>query len=112
MSEVKEKNIPLAIGLNFILPGLGYMYMGKVIVGIGALLLIVALYFTTALIYLFSTWVVMNAIMAIDMVILGNKRKKDVQDKLMTKCPQCAEMIMKEAKICKHCQSDQTPQPA
>jgi len=112
MSEVKEKNIPLAIGLNFILPGLGYMYMGKVIVGIGALLLIVAMYFTTAIIYLFFTWVFMNAIMAIDMVILGNKRKKDVEGKLMAKCPQCAEMIMKEAKICKHCQTEQAPQPA
>lgn len=34
MAEIKEKSIPLAIGLNLLLPGLGYMYMGKIIVGI------------------------------------------------------------------------------
>ena len=34
MSKIKEKSVPLAIGLNFLLPGLGYMYMGKVILGI------------------------------------------------------------------------------
>jgi len=38
MSELKEKSIPLAIGLNFLLPGVGYMYMGKVVVGIAAML--------------------------------------------------------------------------
>ena len=54
MSAPKEKNIPLAIGLNLVLPGLGYMYMGKVVVGIAALLLIIAIYKTCAFAGIFS----------------------------------------------------------
>ena len=110
MSELREKNVPLAIGLNFLLPGLGYMYMGKVIVGIAALLLIIGIYAVYAFSGLVMTWVVMNIIMMIDMFILGGKNKKIIEDKTMMKCPQCAEMIKKEANICKHCKSDFYPQ--
>jgi TM2 domain-containing membrane protein YozV len=112
MSEIKEKSVPLAIGLNFLLPGLGYMYMGKVIVGIAALFLIIGIYAVYALIGLLSCWVVMNILMAIDMLILGNKNKKSIEDKTMMKCPECAEMIKNEAKICKHCKSTMEVQPA
>jgi len=106
MSAPKEKNIPLAIGLNLVLPGLGYMYMGKVVVGIAALLLIIAIYKTCAFAGIFSAWLLMNAIMAIDMFILGNKKKRQYEADTMMKCPYCAELINKEAKICKHCKSD------
>lgn len=106
MSESKEKNVQLAIGLNLILPGLGYMYMGKVIVGIAAFLLIIGIYAAYSLVGLFYVWIIMNAIMAIDMLILGSKQKKDIEEKTMMKCPKCAELVKKEAKICKHCKSD------
>jgi hypothetical protein len=105
MSEIKEKSVPLAIGLNFLLPGLGYMYMGKVILGIAALFLIIGIYAVYALSGLLLTWIVMNIIMAIDMLILGNKNKKVIEDKTMMKCPHCAELVKNEAKICKHCKS-------
>ena len=71
--EIKEKSIPLAIGLNILLPGAGYMYMGKIFVGIASLLFIIAIYAATSVFTFFSTWLVMNIIMAGDMVILGKK---------------------------------------
>lgn len=110
MAEVEGKSIPLAIGLNFVLPGAGYMYMGKIIVGIAALLLIIGIYFTTTIFTLFSTWIVMNVIMAIDMAILGKKINKEIEDKMMMQCPMCAEPIKMEAKICRHCGTN-TKQP-
>ena len=72
MNQVKEKSIGLAIGLNLLLPGVGYMYMGKVIVGIGALLLVLGMFAVEAA-YVLPAWIGINIIMAIDMLLLGKK---------------------------------------
>jgi hypothetical protein len=77
--------------------------MGKVIVGIAALLLIFGIYLTTPAFASFSVWAMMNIIMAIDMLILNNKRKKQVAEQSTKKCPKCAELIKKEATVCRFC---------
>ena len=45
------------------------------------------------------------AIMGIDMHILSNNNKKKVAEENMKKCPFCAELIQKEAKVCRFCSS-------
>lgn len=105
---MKEKSLPLAIGLNILLPGVGYMYMGKWIVGIFCCLLVVGIYATTGLLYLVPTWLVLNVVMALDMVILFNKHKKDVEQATTMKCPNCAELIKREARVCRFCNTSLT----
>ena len=102
MAEVKEKSMGLAIGLNFLLPGVGYMYMGKVLVGIGALLLVLGM-FAVNIAFVVPAWIGINIIMAIDMLILGKNNQKNVSAKTMKKCPRCAELIKKEAAVCRYC---------
>ncbi len=102
-ATVKEKSLPLAIGLNLLLPGIGYMYMGKWIVGIFACFLIVGIYASTGMLFVVPTWIGLNVIMAIDMIILSNKNKKKVAEALTRKCPNCAELIQREAKMCRFC---------
>jgi uncharacterized protein YecT (DUF1311 family)/TM2 domain-containing membrane protein YozV len=103
MKVVKEKSLPLAIGLNFLLPGLGYMYMGKLFVGIFTCLLIGTIYFTTPLFLVIVMWFVLNLIMLIDMLILSGKNKKALVTQNTKKCPNCAELVQREAKVCRYC---------
>jgi hypothetical protein len=100
---MKEKSLPLAIGLNILLPGLGYMYMGKWIVGIFACLLVIGIYATTGLLFIAPTWIGLNVIMGIDMAILSSKNKKKIAEATTMKCPNCAEVIQREAKVCRFC---------
>lgn len=99
----KQKSLPLAIGLNFLLPGVGYMYMGKIIIGIAAFLLILGIYAVSSVFILGPVWIGINIMMAIDMYILFNKNKQKFIEATTTTCPFCAETIQKAAKICKHC---------
>lgn len=75
MKITKEKSLPLAIGLNLILVGAGYMYMGKWLVGFFTLLLVLGILLTTSINMVTPVWGFLNIIMALDMWILFNKRK-------------------------------------
>lgn len=103
MSTATEKSLPLAIGLNLVLPGLGYIYMGKWVVGIFTTLLVMMIYMSTGLLIIMPTWIGLNLIMTIDMLILSGKNKKKFMQENMKKCPACAELIQKEAKVCRFC---------
>ena len=105
-TSVKEKQLPLAIGLNLLFPGVGYMYMGKWIVGIFALLLILGIFATTGAGSIGLVWLSINIIMAIDMYILFKKNKDKQLLASTMKCPLCAETIKKKAKICRFCNSN------
>jgi len=82
MAKTKEKSLGLAIGLNLLLAGAGYMYMGKWIVGIFALLLIFGIYATSGVGGLGGAWLIMNLIMGIDMYILFKKNKENSNKKI------------------------------
>lgn len=107
MKIVNEKSLPLAIGLNLLIAGAGYLYMGKWLVGIFAMLLITGILLTTSLDLVLPAWFILNLIMGLDMWILFRKRQAAVIQQSMKTCPNCAEQILKQAKICGFCNSKQ-----
>lgn len=109
MSNIAGKSLAAAIGLNLVLPGVGYMYLGRVILGLGALLLVAAMTYSAPLLMLIPTWLGMNLVMAIDMVILFNKAKSANSDATTYPCPFCAERIQRAASICRFCKSALSP---
>ena len=99
----KTKSLALAIGLNFLLPGTGYLYYGKWFVGILGCALIIAMYSFSTGIGIVVPWFIMNVIMFLDMFILHGRSKRKAEQASMIRCGSCAELIRKEAKKCKHC---------
>ncbi len=77
MNTTKEKSLPMAIGLNFLLPGAGYMYMGKVILGLLALWLYVVFAFLAENGFVLM-WFMFNIIMGIDMYVIWKRRNKKI----------------------------------
>lgn len=115
---MKLKSVGLAIFLNLIYSGLGYMYMGRWIVGIFIALVYAMLLFglsqagilaILAAPSFLTMYFIFNLIMIIDMLILNSGRQNKMIAANTTKCPFCAERIQKAAIMCPHCRMDVKP---
>lgn len=81
-SRPKLKSKTAAVGLNVLLPGAGYLYMGRWFAGIFGGALILAILMRSSQEHFFGVWIVTNLIMAIDMCLLSSDRqykRKDFQ---------------------------------
>lgn len=76
----KSKSRTAAIGLNLLLPGAGYLYMGRWFAGIFGGALILAILMCSSQEHFFLVWIVTNLIMAVDMCLLSSDRQYKQKD--------------------------------
>ena len=101
-----EKSLPLAIGLNFVVPGFGYFYMGSIVSGVFAMALCAAISYLTfplGILWIPASVVILDIVLSIDMILLNNKRNKKIIELTTMVCPKCAEKINRAATVCRFC---------
>jgi hypothetical protein len=112
MAEPKKKDYATAILLNLVIPGAGYLYMGRKVLGVLVMVIMLALYagYLSTGTYAFGqmAWG-LGFIAAID-GYLGVKKYNDgltaAGEARLIPCPNCAEKIQPEAKVCRFCQRE------
>ena len=103
--EAKRKKGWIAAVYNLFLPGAGYIYCGKWIVGLVVLPFFIGIIITAGTLSIFiipALWFVL----IVDGFLAANRYNKSLDSKIadaMKVCPMCAEKILPAAKICKHC---------
>lgn len=75
MTTPTSKSWVAAIGLNLLLPGLGYLYWGRWVTGIIGGALVIAICVRSSQEQLLLVWAVTNLIMMIDMYLLGSRHR-------------------------------------
>jgi ribosomal protein L32 len=99
----QERSLALAIILNVLIPGAGYVYMRRYALGVIVFIVIVAIYLALGTLAGPLIWVGTNLVMAADMLVLVRKRAHERISATTRVCPQCAERIQRAAKVCRYC---------
>lgn len=98
----KRKYGFMAAGLNLLLPGAGYIYCGRIFLGIIALPFFILFIVMSGPIFYGPLWAILIIDGFISATIYNKKLDKRINAAMRT-CPMCSERILPEAKVCKHC---------
>ena len=107
MAQIKQWNPGTAAVLSLIIPGAGQIYKGSIGTGILWLICVPLGYFMVI-----APGIILHLI-CIYKAYSGNPYQDDPDapsPSTHVKCPECRELVFKDAKICKHCGTKLIPQ--
>jgi len=105
----KKKDFATAILLNLFIPGAGYVYAGRPVLGVVAIVLLLAFsvgFIATGNEQLLSYAGGLGVIAAVDGYLTVKKHNAAIDESSQARlvaCPSCAEKIQPEAIVCRHC---------
>ena len=97
----KQKSGLVAAMLNLVIPGVGYMYCGRIFLGIIVFPFVILLIILSPFTLLFM-WL----ILIVDGFLAAERYNRKLAQKIRSSlktCPQCAEKVMPNAKVCRFC---------
>ena len=97
----------MAAVLSLVIPGAGQIYKGQVFNGLFWMAVVV-----TGYVFFLIPGVILHLLCIIG-AASGNPFKPDPNapsEKTHVKCPDCRELVLKEARVCKHCKCSLVPQ--
>lgn len=110
MLTTKKLDFATAILLNLFIPGAGYIYVGRWVLGVVVLFLAMAPAVFAVItggmgLVLAMPWASMLSIVgAIDAYIIVRKQNASADEESTMPCPNCAERIQRAARVCRFCQ--------
>lgn len=97
----EAKSMWVGFVMNLLIPGLGYGYFGRPWIGVACFII-----FTPLIILSYGVaWFFWALVMGLDMRKFQRAHERDILVATTKKCPNCAELVLKEARICRFCQT-------
>ncbi|TPV92432.1 MAG: zinc ribbon domain-containing protein [Myxococcales bacterium FL481] len=97
----RRKNPALAAAMNVLVPGAGYIYCGRVFLGIIAFPFVAGMLFYEPL-----AGFGLTLVMIVDGFLAAGRYNRRLDERIaaaMKTCPVCAEKVRPEATACRHC---------
>lgn len=103
---MKRKDYTTAILLNLFFPGAGYIYAGRIFLGVVVLLMALGAAYgaLNGSQELSGVVGILSIIGAVDGYLTVKKHNDRADAASLITCPNCAEKIQRGAKVCKYCQ--------